>query len=520
MGINPSKEFIEACNNWLTGPHKYTPAQMVDLANKEFNKPFDWNTGGTAQISSLPVDNPVPEKTIHMISDMASLAIGMNQYVKDIVKIPNPYFIHSQINAYYAVETKVMGEIQGSKNNTADCIITSVPPTKLFTMMKENKPQPDPKNQFVKVGGETYYQVSLKKSKSAAQLGKISGFIGKNLHVKVGSPKDVAGLLSQGNTYSDDLITLGIVSEGALWDKISSIASAVWDKAVNAIKGLTSSLIGKFKSIFSKGITKDDLDDMAKAVGYSGPITESMVSDFNYEMLNEVTKRSSVYDDKGNLLGGSGKPLDKSTQKLVEGIVNNPNAALSLVNKKLSEVEDVISTSHGQVVGHINRLNSISGKISDDLIPEMAFRITANYASVKMFAQLVKDSKDIGAVVRRLIAEMFFGGTKLPLWKVYGASKKGDKSYEYLGTIETFQKEMEGPTVELLGIGVSPSTNGKYYNMSSGMLESIEKGKKNIIIVRLGSNSSSGFTYNVEGSKVMTIPLNKKMTDLLSKNKD
>lgn len=499
MGINPSKEFIDTCGEWLNASYKGTLTDFMELIKKEFSKPFDWNSGGVSQILSLDISSEIPnKKTLDTLSDMSSLACGMNQYVRDVVKISNPYFIHGQIQKYYSVEKKVMGEIKGSKANTADCIITSCPPDKLFSLMSNNKPQSDSNLQFVVVGDEKYYQVSLKKSRSEAQLGKISSFISANLGIKL-KVKDVAK---------------GLTNEGVMWDRMSNIMSSVWDKVKSSIKSVMSSVLGRFKKLLTRGVTRSDLKDMASVVGYSGVITESMVRDFNISMINEV--KTDIYDEQGRMYSTDGnKVLDKSTQKLVEGIINNPNAAINLINKQLSDLERVIGNNDGEVVGNIQRINSITGDIDPSKIPSLAFYLVANYSSLVTIKEMIDGVDDVAPTIRRLITEMFFGGTKLPLWKVYGASKKGDKSYDYLGTIETFQEGLEGPTTEILGIGVHPSEDKMYYSLKITMLEGIDETKKHFIIVRMGTNSGSGFTSNIEGSNIQHIPLDKKLIDIL-----
>lgn len=520
LGINPSSEFKKACEEWLTEPKNYTPSQMMDLIKGEFSKSFDWNTSGISAILEINVNtDPVDPKELDKLSEVISLAVGMMSFVSDVVKINNPYFIHSQIKKYYDVEKKVMGEIKGSKANTADCIITSVPPDKLFSLMTQTKPIGSDKG-YVEVEGEMYYQVSLKKARGAAQLGKISSFLSKNLGVSVSATKasEKMGSIIECNESINMFITEG------LWSKMTNIATSVWGKVSDFIKGTTSKLISLAKKVLSRGITSSDLNDIAKVVGYHGPITEAMVDEFNngVRMLLEANKsepRASLYDENGRMYSGDGKSLlDVKTQKLVEGIVNNPNAALNLINKEISILLKDSIDSGGAVVCSANTLNNISKEYPDEQIPSAAFALAANYASAKTFSGLIENSHNIVNDIKRIITEMFFGGTKLPLWKVYGATKKADKSYEFLGTIETFMDNMDIPEIEVLGIGIKPSDSGLYYNIKVVMLEEVTEKGKNYIVVRAGTNSSSGFTANFEGSGIQKLPLDKNVSAILTTN--
>jgi hypothetical protein len=216
------------------------------------------------------------------------------------------------------------------------------------------------------------------------------------------------------------------------------------------------------------------------------------------------------------MYSGSGKHLlSPETQRLVEGIVNNPNPCLSLINKTISELRAEAVNSGNAVVCSIDWLNNISGNYDDDEIPTLAFYLAANYSAAETFKELVESSKDVPTTIKRIIAEMFFGGTKLPLWKVYGASKKSEKSYEYLGTIETFQKQSEIPEVEVLGISVYPHESKKCYNIKVVILEDIDEKFKHYIVLRAGTNDSSAFTSNFEGSGFQKIQLDKDISNIL-----
>jgi len=485
LGVISSRELDQACREIIN--LKPSQQKQVDLENLLFliksevgAGNYDWNPSGVSQIKSLTTDD------LYSIIDVCALEVGMKDFMNAVgYKIVgnNPYFIHNNINKYYSAERERFGEIKGAKANTADIVISNSSAEKTLATILDTSQEvsTDTKRGFVKIDGVNYIQVSLKKSKNDAQLGKIMNFLSKNLGYGVAPSDAVKDLdLFAGSTGEDITENLNIIFEGIVWDKLKGVARKTWDK----LKSTVGKLISKFKSKYNKILKK--------------PIPDKDISE-----LFEGISESFIYE-----------AVDRRVPVIVKNVKENLPLIIKRVNDKIDEAIRISQSAKGIVAvpqGKISPTKYIKGDEKTN-----ALSLVANYSTAKTIINMAKDADKIGKTTRRLVAEMLFGGTELPLWKVYGNYGKGKSTYEYLGTIKSFLSKLPEPNIDVFGFSVSPVDT--HYNFKLGMLEDIsEKGKK-YIQLRAGTNSSNRLTHNIEGVLVKgPYPLDYPMEEFLRK---
>jgi hypothetical protein len=139
---------------------------------------YDWKSKGVDIIKKLTIKDKAKVK------NMFCLMKGMYSFRKKVIYeiIPEPRFIHGGIKNYYKAEKEILGKIEGTKENTADCLILNCSPDKFFDAIKNGeKIEPNNDLGYVKVGDDIIFiPVSLKKSKNDSQIGKVTSFLTKN----------------------------------------------------------------------------------------------------------------------------------------------------------------------------------------------------------------------------------------------------------------------------------------------------------------------------------------------------
>ena len=70
--------------------------------------------------------------------------------------------------------------------------------------------------------------------------------------------------------------------------------------------------------------------------------------------------------------------------------------------------------------------------------------------------------------------------------------------------------------VEVFGVKISPAKKQDYYTITVTMLEKVDSEGKHYVMFRTGTNSSSRFTFILEGTQIKVIDMNEKLDSLLS----
>lgn len=407
---------------------------------------YDWNKKGVSLINNI-------EENDNMKNDFINIVKGMNIFMQNVgYKIVGnkPHFIHNQINKYYKKEIKVMGAIEGSKSNTSDAIISSHSVEETFKALDTGKIKVV--NDHIVLNGKVkIIQVSLKKGKKEAQIGKITKMIS---HLGYGS--DIKKATSQ---FSEN------INEGIL-DSIKRTSFKTWKLLSNALNSFIKSITDKWTKILTS--KKEPLQYVSK-----------LMKDLEIAGLTE-------------------KSITNETEKIVNKIAKNPYILIKTINDYINKLDGYCKDN--PIIYNDFSLIKPYKSISND-INKSVFTLISNYLTVLALIDMVNDTKGISKIIQRLVAEMIFGGTKLPLYKVYGYYGN-DKPYEYLGTIETSEFKNTDEKIEVMGIKIVPQKN-KYYTIYILMLKNIDdEGKKYYIKLRTGTNSSSEFSFIFEGSSI------------------
>ncbi|MCK9371504.1 hypothetical protein M0R04_16440 [Candidatus Dojkabacteria bacterium] len=449
---------------------------------------YDWNSKGVSYVESVKDDD---WKTIMY---MCKIVRGMYDFVQDkiIPVIPNPSFIHNNIKNYRKVEQKSFGKVQGEKSNVADVIIIntdSIPD--LFQSIKESgiTSYPERDRGYVVTGPYIYFQVSLKKS-DMSQAGKVTI-----------TARDLGLVPSDIKKYIDPVL-----------NRVAKIDDSVSEGIFDMLKDTWSWLIGKIKPMIQQ------LKSEVVSAFYPTPNKRDFM-----EVLS-FYKDESVHESKGESLftSQSGKDItDPIAQKAITAISNNPNIMVNEINRKLDVATKKAKKS--DVVFLVNKLSSLN-KLTGDAgnIIQTCYALVCNYITAEFIINFIGTADEMSNNIKRLLAGMKYGSTKLPVWKVYGYGTK----YEYLGTYDIYIKDLPDFTIDPFGVNAYPNTRRKYgfneyYVFVMLMINNLTDKEKEYLLLRSGSYSSSRISYAIEGTSIQgPYPLNKKMEDMLLKVKD
>lgn len=467
LGIVCSDGLAKRCRD-IIYDYKNTDLKTIESALKECQAlvgsgGYDWSPQGVKSVKAVKMGKP---RVLHIFALLSGMFDFRYEIVQSIVGGSKLYFIHNRIEDWYELEKKVVGSIKGSKANTADAIISTAKVDKTLKALEEGPIQADDAEQSISLGsGVTVFQVSLKKKEDEAQLGKITSFLKKNLGYGVDTAAAANMIVSSKEYDYVELLNDILITEG-FFDKAKNIAKSVWKKATSVIKSLVSKFNRKWLSMFKK------------------PLPKNYVNDF--------------------LAGGalSEKEMTKQTEMMVEKIAKNPSKAVNMINNEIKKLENLCMMNESIYFKKslLTPMKKFKGNPNSG-----SFTLTSNYCTVRTLIDMVSDQRDLGATVNRLVAEMLFGNTKLPLWKVFGDYGDGN-SYVFLGSMETWMEKTRAKTnVETLGINIKPQKD--FYTITIGMLEKIDETGKEYVLLRTGTNSSSSFTFIFEGTATKHISL-------------
>ena len=449
----------------------------------------DWDSSGTSIINSfkLPTfDSKTMEFHENSMQDIAlccALAKGMSIYVDKVIGGDAKHFIHAGIRDFYSAEKERGLTRKGSKENTADCIISNVSKDALLAAIADSKNEIEGSSDgYVKVGNKIkYWQVSLKKSISGAQMGKVT----KSLRgvYDLGISNDEATNILQGNSVNEGLV-YEVLSEGFL-QNIKDFAT----KTFNAFKSKFNSAVSSFRNKFL-GVLQN-----GKSVPESA--TSALLSGYTIK---------------------EGKMHDKLKAE-VDAISKNPAQAYKNVNSYIDKLNKKVKANK-YAVGSFTRVQPVKNiKVSGDRYPgsTTVLSLIANIATAQLITDLVSDVNKMKSIISDLTAEMLFGGTQLPVWKVYGAF--GGSTYKYLGTADLVEKRLNESDIDfkMLAVKAGPSPKQTYYTITCWVLSELTKdNQKYYTLLRTGTNSGSKKTMVMEGTKLLgPYPIDYKLEDLL-----
>ncbi len=490
--------------------------QMAEIANKLLAKiknslvgGYDWIPAGVSAIKAIQNDD------FQSIRTMSNIIIGMNNFMEDKVKsvIPNPKFISNNIVAYKDADAKLSGK--GNKRSTVDCVITNVNHTDLIAALyMKNKRYSTPPNIVPNLPDGycaipdksiTFFQVSLKASKKA-QLGKISRPIQKLLGLSSPSEygREIVKFTGGNPPESKAIGRKKKVNEGFVsdfWTYVKSVTSSVWEKIKQTAKSLTGQVNNKIYSFMH------------------GPVEQSYFHD-----VLDLYGKKVLREAKGQFTkSSSGKALEPLVQSVVNAIVENPAKIMSYINKNMDEAQAAAKgTNIVFMKEKIKPVNKFPEERKQGDIISICLTLVANLALSRMVRAMASNAAKVEQGVAKLMADMLFGSTIMPLWKVYGVTKGMDTTYMYLKTHEVYEKQMPEISVEPFGFSGHPvPPYNCYYTFKALMLEAVDERGKIYIYLRTGTNSSSKLSSVAEGKDEQWGPydLQKPLAEILQEGK-
>jgi hypothetical protein len=406
---------------------------------------------------------------------IAQLMAGMTKFTQNIVRFKPVYLIHKNIKQYYKA-TERSDLVDGVKDNTADCVVCNVPGTELISKLNEGLPVEYDKNGVCTIKGTNikFLQISLKKAKDEAQLGKIYGFL-----------KDKYGLLD-----ISDVKKLALESV-----QLDENIRDFLNKGINFIKSLGSkflekiSQIGNFLSSFLKRLESGLKKSPVSAI-------KKLESDLLKIGLNEgvlTENKRSIWD--------SFEKIGKN-QKLLDKLVSN-------VNTELQSLLTVSLSNPAFVFAGYEKLQ-LKTPIDKDTVAKLLTNFQSAIVLKNIMGDLNSDAKTLYSQLISLEKEMIYGKTTLPLYKVYGLDRTGDGTpYEAYPGSEVFvqtklAKDLSDTVVFYLK---ASSQQNMYFNLSGYGLTGINEttGDLKYSQFRMGTNTTGRYSYNFEGVKELPI---------------
>ena len=445
VGIFAKNSLISKIDTFIeTGEGKEVINKKISEILK---KPYDWRKLGIKTTNEV-----MKEGELEQYGVLLAGIKGMYKFINDVVSknLSTLNFVHAGINKYYNMEKEIFGEIEGSKPNTADCLICNCNLDKLLETMKTSSVI-EGNESFVEFeNGVKYFQISLKKDKSSQ--------LGKNL------TKATAMGLHKNRSDDQYIEPTNETNEGKIFDFVKKISSSVWKKLKNLISNILKPFNQKVMKKFKSGkISDQELDNL---IGLK-------------------------FENKGK----------KNRADLIQ---ENQDYVLRKINKIVGGFPSQNSSFYIKY----DKLNSL--KNPD--FPDAAWKLAANLKTVNIVKELIFDFDNVQEKMSELIGEVIFGGTKLPIWVVYGDEGDGI-TYKSLGTLKAYiDKSYKHDNLEVFGIKLE-SQKGYYYSIDLIMLESVDNGQKKYVEFRTGTGGK-GFSFSFGGRKYEEIGLNETINSI------
>jgi hypothetical protein len=416
---------------------------------------------------------------------LAQLMAGMTQFTDKVPKFSPKYLILKGIRDYYKA-TERSELVSGVKDNTADAVVCNVPPDELISALNSGRVVKYSSKGICSMNGGKikFIQLSLKKGKDSAQLGKIYGFL-----------KDKYNLLD-----AQDVLDLAI-SEGFsdFFKKGKEFIKSVGGGLLKKITDLSKMIYGFNKKIISnlRRVPKESVANLEKQLQKAGLNTNLKESINN---LSEARKQS-MWDSFGKI---------GAEQKLLDVVVDN-------TNKELVKLKKAANKNNAFYYEGYEKLK-IKAPIGKDAVAKLLTNFQSAIVLQNLFGDLSADAKKLYSQMVEIEKEMIYGKTTLPLYKVYGVSKDGGgEAFEMYPGATEYIKEKTSKNMKDVVVFFLKSSKQKYYFTLSGYgLSGISEktGDLKYSQFRMGTNSSGQYSYNFEGTQEMPLGAVKKSLNI------
>lgn len=406
---------------------------------------------------------------------IAQLAAGMTKFTQGVLPFKTPYLIHKNIKGYYSA-TERSELVDGVKDNTADAVVCSVPGSELISKLNAGLPVEYDKKGVCTIKGTNikFLQVSLKKGKGAAQLGKIYGFL-----------KDKYGLLDSADVKKLALESVQL-DEGLrdFLNKGVSFIKSLGSKLLEKISQL-GTFLGGFLKKMEKGFKKSPKSDVKRLE------KELFKAGLHEGILNEA-KKPKIWD--------SFEAIAKD-QTILNKLVEN-------VNKEMGSLMKASMANPAFFFKGYSKL-ALTAPVTKDDVAKLLTNFQSAIVLKSILGDLTGDAKSLYSQLVELEKEMVYGKTTLPLYKVFGLDKSGGGTpYEAYPGSETFiQNKLAKDLSDTVVFYLRANSQTKYFTIAGYGLSGINEttGDLKYSQFRMGTNSTGRYSYNFEGTQEMTL---------------
>ena len=488
--------FYDGSDDWSTAKGRKKAEESIAGV---LSKGEDWHAKGKSELLTKLKTLPTGD-----FATLMDLIKGMNEFVSDIVKFSPLHIIHGSIDSGYKKneESNPLIQVSGVKDNTADMIICT--DRGLENAIKSETVTYDSKGICTTSSGIKFVQVSLKKAKDGAQLGKVtSALLAKH---GIASAMSIYRQVVE-EEYHPDYVRY--LNEGWMGDfvknsltKLKAGASAIAQKFGDFIKGARKLFQGWIKGF--KSAWKQESNSAVKDF--------SRLFRLDSKDVKRLTEAFESYVDTGKIFLSEAK--EASINDALRSVKpNDINKFVNSINNRTTNLSSLYDQHW--YLDHMSDGGGLQlGKINQNFTVDVAIKLLANEVSLrtlnKIFSanagnitQLVNDMVDVQK-------EIYFGKTALPLYKVYGKAEVG-ATYEYLGTAAEFadKKSAQIGSGDDLSFPISgfftSSQGGKYYNIECWIITGVKDGVSQYAQMRMGTNKAGAFSYVVEGTKTRNL---------------
>ncbi|NWJ57861.1 hypothetical protein HX858_08990, partial [Marine Group I thaumarchaeote] len=536
LGMLLSSTDINKISSGLDTDPDATRAEWNPKLIKHLDSSYDWNSAGKARLKDMLPKMPLPNWT-----EVILLAKGTRNFV-DKYAVKNLgtklYFVHGKIDDYYKAEIANPAiEVAGSKDNTADIIISNVDATKLIAAVKTDPMiyKEGDANLYCHSTDESesikYYQVSLKKGHEDAQIGKMTAFV-RARYKDMPSAIELYYAITQKNSYEpilntylaeNNLLTEGIFGDAADWVKskvdkglgaLKDFAFDWWEK-IKAfglkVKAWATGALGKLKRIEAANASRPNSFQqvIAAKMKHAGALSEGKISE--EELLTEAARITG---------DGINKILETTDLRAIKILVTSVNDEITRVNTLWQDTSKwyLVPSVPAQDLIKDTVFTNRGGKLS--WTKKDAINLLGNASAFRAFDEMIaaetRSMSDIAGEMIQLEKEIFFGKTTMPVFKVYGASSWTDTVTDTTDVLGTQASFVSGKTERLgldedtmkfpvAGLRVTRKKQNKFYTVYGTIIEDMDdKSKPKYLDLRMGGNQGETYSFVIEATNPLT----------------
>ena len=489
FGISNNTKYIEFCQSiGFFLKKQLKPNNFVDDLDKLFIKGDfairDFVSDWKYFIDFCNAD-PVLQKEVMLL-------VNGSFFYKEQIKIKTPFVLWTGIDTYYS-NLKKKENIKGDvKPNTADCcLIENNTPEALYKALASKAPiTTNELTGKLTCGDISWYQISLKKVRDGAQLGKLTTILKGTFNQK-DTPLTVLAKIDD-IYYAKHPEALG---EDIDYDKQfdNLLIEGFFGDAVAKVRQLGGDAFEKLKTA------------VVKIMKFTGGLFKKMTRLLKQEekkhdkIIDKITKKflkEEALMESNKLLRERKKP---TTAEKLDAIVREKDLNdeyKAVVMKAFNDVNVINDTP----IAFKKETQTIK-KIEAGSINFLA----GNVITFGMLNNITDEVKKKGIVfINDLNKSMLMGDTKIPVVKLYGHESKADTEVLTVSKINQSDPKVENKKIDLVKVNIAPKGgNDTYWVCNMWMFANMKDGVPRYHKVSF-KKSGKGFNYNIEGTATFT----------------